>query len=127
VSTASVTDGLGGRSARLRTAATRDEALARTGGMPSGPVPASSAFRDSRLLEGHGAVTDGAHARRLFVVTAAQFRDEKWERAALRGTGALLVLGYITEADWRFQVNADDSLDTGRLGVPIDAHAARFR
>ncbi|WP_328498004.1 hypothetical protein OHS59_38845 [Streptomyces sp. NBC_00414] len=99
-----VTDGLGSRSARLRTAATREEALADEDGMPAG----------------------GTHARRLFVVTAAQFRDESWGNAPLRETDALLVLGWITDAEWHVGVNADGSLDTGRLGVLVDTHTARF-
>ncbi|KPI28388.1 hypothetical protein OV320_4849 [Actinobacteria bacterium OV320] len=37
------------------------------------------------------------------------------------------MLGYVgDDADWDFHVNADGSLDTGRLGLPIDTHAARL-
>jgi hypothetical protein len=105
----SVTDGLGARSARLHTAATREEALART----------------SQRTKG-GDLVGGTHARRLFVVTAAQFRDERWVDAPLRDTDALLVLGWITDAQWHVEVKADGSLDTGRLGVLVDTHTARF-
>ncbi|MFJ2264550.1 hypothetical protein ACIOKD_40875 [Streptomyces sp. NPDC087844] len=104
-----VTDGLGTRSARLYPAATREEALAHKDGGTS-----------------EGATAGGTHARRLFVVTAAQFRDERWTNAPLRETDALLVLGWITDAEWHIGVNTDGSLDTGRLGVLVDTHTARF-
>ncbi|NSL43253.1 hypothetical protein [Streptomyces sp. 8P21H-1] len=107
-----VTEGLEVRSPRLRTAADREEALAHEGGTPPGTVPSASA--------------PGTYARRLFVVTAAQFRDERWADAPLRPTDALLVLGYITDAAWHIGVNTDGSLDTGRLGVLIDTHTARL-
>ncbi|TQJ47290.1 transmembrane domain-containing protein [Streptomyces sp. NBC_00080] len=124
--TASVTDGLGARSARLRAAATRDEALACRDSVPTGADRRSPALQTSPP-DSTARVTAWTHARRLFVVTAAQFRDENWRDAALRGTDALLVLGYVgDDADWNFHVNADGSLDTGRLGLPIDTHAARL-
>ncbi|MGW0876163.1 hypothetical protein ACWD3Z_37620 [Streptomyces sp. NPDC002740] len=123
--TASVTDGLGARSARLRTAATRDEALACQDNMPWGPDRRSPGLQTVRQ-DSIALVAAKAHARRLFVVTAAQFRDDQWRDAAMRDTDALLVLGYIVGADWNFQVNADGSLDTGRLGLPVDTHAARL-
>ncbi|WP_404192081.1 hypothetical protein [Streptomyces tauricus] len=104
-----VTDGLGARSARLYPAATRKEALAHEDGGTAA-----------------GATAGGTHARRLFVVTAAQFRDERWSDAPLRETDALLVLGWITDAQWHIGVNTDGSLDTGRLGVLVDTHTARF-
>ncbi|MEU5697447.1 hypothetical protein [Streptomyces aurantiacus] len=108
--TPSVTDGLGARSARLHTAATREKALAHT----------------SHTSQTSQSVAGGTHVRRLFVVTAAQFRDERWADAPLRDTDALLVLGWITDAEWHVGVNADGSLDTGRLGVLVDTHTARF-
>ncbi|MFD6288476.1 hypothetical protein [Streptomyces sp. NPDC060205] len=104
-----VTDGLGARSARLYPAATRKEALAHR------EAPAD---KDSGRSVGA--------SRRLFVVTAAQFRDERWADAPLRETDALLVLGWITDAEWHIAVNTDGSLDTGRLGVLVDTHTARF-
>ncbi|PSM38027.1 hypothetical protein C6Y14_38735 [Streptomyces dioscori] len=104
-----VTDGLGTRSARLYPAATRKEALAHK------EAPAD---KDSGRSAGA--------SRRLFVVTAAQFRDERWADAPLRETDALLVLGWITDAEWHIAVHTDGSLDTGRLGVPVDTHTARF-
>lgn len=119
--TPSVTDGLGARSARLHTAATREEALAHT----SPPSQSSQASLSSQWSKGRG-VAGGTHARRLFVVTAAQFRDERWADAPLRDTDALLVLGWITDAEWHVGVNADGSLDTGRLGVLVDTHTARL-
>ncbi|KQX64215.1 MULTISPECIES: hypothetical protein [unclassified Streptomyces] len=123
--TPSVTDGLGARSARLRAAATRDEALACRESLPTGSDRRSPAPQTSQP-DSVARVAAWTHARRLFVVTAAQFRDENWRDAALSGTDALLVLGYIGDADWNFQVNADGSMDTGRLGLPIDTHAARL-
>ncbi|MFD9323512.1 hypothetical protein ACFWDQ_38710 [Streptomyces sp. NPDC060053] len=123
--TPSITDGLGARSPRLRTAATRDEALACQDSMAWGSDRRSSALQTVRQ-DSVALVTAKAHARRLFVVTAAQFRDDQWRDAALRDTDALLVLGYIVGADWNFQVNGDGSLDTGRLGLPVDTHAARL-
>ncbi|MDR6975131.1 hypothetical protein J2X68_001815 [Streptomyces sp. 3330] len=123
--TASVTDGLGARSARLRTAVTRDEALACRDHVPSGSGRRSSAPHPSQA-DSVALVAARTHARRLFVVTAAQYRDENWRDAALHDTDALLVLGYIGDADWNFQVNADGSLDTGRLGLPVDTHTARL-
>ncbi|MFF4731585.1 hypothetical protein ACFY3M_41035 [Streptomyces mirabilis] len=57
-------------------------------------------------------------------MTAAQFRNERWRDTPLRGTDTILVLGYVPNADWQLQINADGSLDTGRLGLPIDAHTA---
>ncbi|MCX4759950.1 hypothetical protein OG562_02860 [Streptomyces sp. NBC_01275] len=126
--TASVTEGLGvgARPARLHTAATRNEALTSGDAEPTGPVPAASAssFRTLHLSREGGVAASATHTRRLFVVTAAQFRDERWKDTLLRRTDALLVLGYIPDADWHFKVNADGSLDTGRLGVPIDTHTA---
>ncbi|MGC5568020.1 hypothetical protein ACPYPG_34980 [Streptomyces sp. FR-108] len=104
-----VTDGLGSRSARLYPAATRKEALA---------------HEDTGTSA--GATAGAAHTRRLFVVTAAQFRDERWADAPLRETDALLVLGWITDAEWQIGVHTDGSLDTGRLGVLVDTHTARF-
>lgn len=123
--TPSVTDGLGARSARLYTAATRDEALTCGDNLPSGSVPAPVS-PTLHMYKGSGAAPTGTHARRLFVVTAAQFRDERWADSPLRGTDVLLVLGYIRDAGWCFQVNADGSLDTGRLGVLIDTHTGRL-
>ncbi|MFE7032597.1 hypothetical protein ACFU9Y_19990 [Streptomyces sp. NPDC057621] len=110
-----VTDGLGARSARLYPAATRKEALAH-----------KEAPADENGGRSAGAPVGGPHARRLFVVTAAQFRDERWADAPLRETDALLVLGWITDAEWHIAVNTDGSLDTGRLGVLVDTHTARF-
>ncbi|MFJ8938897.1 hypothetical protein ACIRL0_24785 [Streptomyces sp. NPDC102365] len=104
-----VTDGLGSRSARLYPAATRKEALAHE---DTGTSAAATA--------------GAARTRRLFVVTAAQFRDERWADAPLRETDALLVLGWITDAEWQIGVHTDGSLDTGRLGVLVDTHTARF-
>ncbi|MCX4231383.1 hypothetical protein [Streptomyces ortus] len=104
-----VTDGLGSRSARLYPAATRKEALA---------------HEDTGTSA--GATAGAARTRRLFVVTAAQFRDERWADAPLRETDALLVLGWITDAEWQIGVHTDGSLDTGRLGVLVDTHTARF-
>ncbi|MEU9185635.1 hypothetical protein AB0D14_13965 [Streptomyces sp. NPDC048484] len=142
--TPSVTDGLGTRSARLHTAATRKEALDHEDGVPSGAapsgaapsgaalsgiVPSAPAFQTSQTSQRYrnrGAAAGGTHARRLFVVTAAQYRDERWGNAPLRETDALLVLGWITDAEWHLGVNADGSLDTGRLGVLVDTHTARF-
>ncbi|MEU5344935.1 hypothetical protein AB0H18_29595 [Streptomyces sp. NPDC020766] len=124
--TPSVTDGLGRSSARLYTAATRTEALTRGGGKSSGTAPASPAFRTLHMHRDSGTATQRNHARRLFVVTAAQFRNERWGDSPLRGTDALLVLGYIPDADWHIKVNPDGSLDTGRVGLPVDTHTARL-
>ncbi|MFF3487942.1 hypothetical protein ACFYXC_32355 [Streptomyces sp. NPDC002701] len=135
--TPSVTDGLGVRSARLHTAANRKEALAYEGGRPSSPdvhtsQPMSQSMSKptsqpvSQWNKDRSVAAAGTYARRLFVVTAAQFRDERWVDAPLRPTDALLVLGYITDAVWHLAVNVDGSLDTARLGVPIDTHLARF-
>ncbi|MFI6936843.1 hypothetical protein [Streptomyces sp. NPDC050287] len=106
--TPSVTEGLGTRSARLRTAATRDVALSHTDDAPPAPAPADAA-------------TD---TRRLFVVTAAQFRDGSWENAVIPTTDALLVLGHIPDPAHHLEINPDGSLNTGRLSLPIDAHTA---
>ncbi|MER5427914.1 hypothetical protein [Streptomyces sp. NPDC002588] len=122
----SVTDGLDTRSARLHTAPTRGEALTRGDSARPGADTGASAHRTLhfRTGGGGGAASTGTHARRLFVVTAAQFRDERWSDTPLRESDALLVLGYVPDADWRFEVNADGSLDTGRLGLPVDRHTA---
>ncbi|MFC4502874.1 MULTISPECIES: hypothetical protein [Streptomyces] len=122
----SVTDGLGARSPRLHTADTQGEALTCGPSEPSGPVPPASAFQTRHIRHDRATVATGSPSRRLFVVTAAQFRNEKWRDTPLRGTDTLLVLGYIPHADWQFQINADGSLDTGRLGLPIDTHTACF-
>jgi hypothetical protein len=119
----SVTEGLRARSARLHSAATRDGALAHGAARAPEPASASSASRrHSRARTTGGPATTDSHTRRLFVVTAAQFRDENWSDAPLRGTDALLVLGYVPDAGWTFHVNADGSLHTGRLGLQIDTH-----
>jgi hypothetical protein len=122
----SVTDGLAVRSARLHTAPTRDAALLCAEDLPPAPASASSASRrTSRLLPGgRGPATAGTDTRRLFVVTAAEFRDGKWAETPLRGTDALLILGHVPDAAWNFHVNTDGSLDTGRLGLRIDTHTA---
>ncbi|MEU2744316.1 hypothetical protein ABZ656_56195, partial [Streptomyces sp. NPDC007095] len=119
-----VTDGLRARSPRLHTAATQGEALTRGPAEPSGPVASASAFRTPHSRHDRATAATGSHFRRLFVVTAAQFRNERWRDTPLRGTDRLLVLGYIPDADWQLQINADGSLDTGRLGLTIDAHTA---
>ncbi|MFJ5306722.1 hypothetical protein [Streptomyces sp. NPDC088350] len=124
--TPSVTDGLGARSTRLHTAATRGEALAVGENTSPGGGRGQSALQTlhrGRDREGANART---HARRLFVVTAAQYRNERWGDTPLRGTDALLVLGYIPALEWNFQVRPDGSLKTGRLGVLIDTHTARL-
>ena len=125
-----VTEGLEIRSSRLHTAADRQEALAHDRGLPSGAGPSAPGARTpQRNNKDRGGAAVGAaetYARRLFVVTAAQFRDERWADAPLRGTDVLLVLGYITDAAWHLGVNTDGSLDTGRLGVAIDTHTARL-
>ncbi|MFD4557979.1 hypothetical protein ACFWP5_27310 [Streptomyces sp. NPDC058469] len=122
--TPSVTDGLSARSARLHTAVTRGEALAVGENKSSAGGHGASALQTLLLGGDSGAAGAGTHARRLFVVTAAQYRNERWGDTPLRGTDALLVLGYIPALEWNFQVRADGSLNTGRLGVLIDTHAA---
>ncbi|KAA0927037.1 hypothetical protein [Streptomyces apricus] len=119
--TPSVTDGVVTRSPRLRTAATREEALTHDENDKSDRNDGNGA-----MDRGKNADAAGTYGRRLFVVTAAQFRDERWADAPLRATDVLLVLGYITDAVWHLAVNTDGSLDTGRLGVPVDTHTARF-
>ncbi|MFJ9248530.1 hypothetical protein [Streptomyces sp. NPDC101776] len=125
--TPSVTDGLGARSARLHTAATRGEALA-VGKNTSSPGQGggASALQTLHMGRDRGAANARTHARRLFVVTAAQYRDERWGDTPLRGTDALLVLGYIPALEWNLQAQPDGSLLTGRLGVPVDTHAAHL-
>lgn len=124
--TPSVTDGLGARSARLHTAATRGEALAVGENKLPGQRRGPSALETLHMGRDRGAANSGSHARRLFVVTAAQYRNERWGDTPLRGTDALLVLGYIPALEWNLQVKPDGSLLTGRLGVPVDTHAARL-
>ncbi|WP_043664926.1 hypothetical protein [Streptomyces xylophagus] len=124
--TPSVTDGLGARSPRLHTAATRGEALAVGENTSSGGGLSQSALQTLYMGRDRGAANARTHARRLFVVTAAQYRNERWGETPLRGTDALLVLGYIPSLEWNFQVKPDGSLNTGRLGVPIDTHTARL-
>ena len=124
--TPSVTDGLGARSARLHTAATRGEALAVGESKLPGQRRGPSALETLHMGRDRSAANSGSHARRLFVVTAAQYRNERWGDTPLRGTDALLVLGYIPALEWNLQVKPDGSLLTGRLGVPVDTHAARL-
>ncbi|WP_413756003.1 hypothetical protein [Streptomyces sp. MMBL 11-3] len=125
--TPSVTDGVVTRSPRLRTAATREEALTHDENDKSGESDKNvKNVKNGSVDRGKDVNAAGTYGRRLFVVTAAQFRDERWADAPLRATDALLVLGYITDAVWHLAVNADGSLDTGRLGVPVDTHTARF-
>ena len=120
--TPSVTDGLSARSARLHTAASRGEALSVGENQVSGP----SARHTLYMGRDRAGVNAPKHARRLFVVTAAQYRNERWGETPLRGTDTLLVLGYIPALEWNLRVRADGSLDTGRLGVAIDTHTARL-
>ncbi|MGW2562714.1 hypothetical protein ACWCXB_26400 [Streptomyces sp. NPDC001514] len=128
--TADVTTGLGLQSARLRTAATLDEALAwgadatRT---PAGSRPASEEVTQVfRLIEGSSPVGVQGRAPRLFVLDAAQFPEEKHAMGGLYATDALLVLGDAPDSGWRFQVRADGSLDTGPLGLRVSPHAGRL-
>lgn len=124
--TPSVTDGLGARSARLHTAATRGEALAVGENASPGQGGGASALQTLHMGRDRGAADARTHARRLFVVTAAQYRNERWGDTPLRGTDALLVLGYIPALEWNLQVKPDGSLLTGRLGIPVDTHAAHL-
>ncbi|WP_405976203.1 hypothetical protein OG496_53160 [Streptomyces sp. NBC_00988] len=124
--TPSVTDGLGARSARLHTAASRGEALAVGENKLPGQRGGPSSLQTLHMGRDRGAANSRTHARRLFVVTAAQYRNERWGDTPLRGTDALLVLGYIPALEWNLQVKPDGALLTGRLGVPVDTHTARL-
>jgi hypothetical protein len=124
--TPSVTDGLGARSARLHTAASRGEALSVGENKSSAGGHGSSALHTLHMGRDRGAARARTPARRLFVVTAAQYRNERWGETPLRGTDTLLVLGYIPTLEWNLRVKADGSLDPGRPGVPVDTHTARL-
>ncbi|MFJ4827286.1 hypothetical protein ACIP5L_28875 [Streptomyces bacillaris] len=117
-------DDLGVRSARLRTAANLKEALTR--GTEEGTaftlLPADGVTEVFQLIEGDDAGPGGAPAHRLLVMDADQYaeeeRPETWSR-----TDALLLLGDVPAAAWRFAAGTDGALDTGPLGLPVDRAA----
>ncbi|MGW1049108.1 hypothetical protein ACWDBD_16085 [Streptomyces sp. NPDC001118] len=126
---AELTVGLGMHSVRLHTVATLEEAL--SNGAEPAHGAASSASADQvtqvyRLIEGSSPVGVEGRTPRLFVLDAAAYRDEKDAVDGLHAGDALLVLGDAPGCVWRFQVEADGSLDTGPLGVRVDVHAGRL-
>ncbi|WP_326683391.1 hypothetical protein OHB31_03590 [Streptomyces microflavus] len=117
-------DELGVRSARLRTAASLKEALAQ--GAEEGTaftlLPDDGVTEVFQLIEGDDAGQGGAPAHRLFVMDAAHCTEEGRPMAWSR-TDALLLLGDVPAAAWRFAAGADGALDTGPLGLRIDRAA----
>ncbi|MET7711854.1 hypothetical protein [Streptomyces sp. NPDC005407] len=127
--TAEMTLGLGLQSTRLHTVATLREALAqesadaRASAASGAASPVTQVFR---LIEGSSPVIVQGRAPRLFVLDAAQFRDEKEAMTHLNATDALLVLGDVPDYGWRFRIGDDGSLDTGPLGLRVGVHAGRL-
>ncbi|MDB1087108.1 hypothetical protein PJ985_05945 [Streptomyces sp. ACA25] len=125
-----VRNAIGVRSPRLHTAATLREAVARGSDdamVASGDEsPGTQVFQ---MIQGRAAADGSPGVPGLFVVDAEQYHEEKASPglpAPGRGpAGALLVIGDLTDAAWRFDVRSDGSLDTGALGLAVEAHAAR--
>ncbi|MER6996820.1 hypothetical protein [Streptomyces sp. NPDC000410] len=128
--TSDLTIGLGLQSARLRTAATLDEALAwgvtETAGSTASFPSAEAVTQVFRLIEGSSPVGVQGHAPRLFILEAAQFPEEQHAMKRLYAGDALIVIGDAPESGWRFQVLDDGSLDTGPLGLKVSPHAGRL-
>lgn len=126
--TVGITARLGFRSARLHTAATVREALARGAGIPAAAPSASEVTQVFRMIEGGNSPAPTANPLpRLFVVDAAQFAHERTAVTGLGAADALIVLGDTPDADWRLTVAADGSLGTGALGLRIGVHTERMR
>ncbi|MFI1397986.1 hypothetical protein [Streptomyces sp. NPDC020681] len=126
---AEMTLGLGLQSTRLHTVATLREALAQDSAdarASAASGPASPVTQVFRLIEGSSAVIVQGRAPRLFVLDAAQFRDEKEAMTHLNATDALIVLGDVPDSGWRFRIGDDGSLDTGPLGLRVGVHAGRL-
>ncbi|GAA1610290.1 hypothetical protein [Actinoplanes couchii] len=105
----------GVRPERLRTAATLAEA--QHGGREQQVARAGAGAVFQQLDDGRAAA-EPDQPRRLVVIGADQYRAESAGRAP--AGGAVLVLGEIDHAAWRFEVRPDGGLDTGALGLPID-------
>ncbi|MDI3422321.1 hypothetical protein [Streptomyces luteolus] len=115
------------RSSRLYTAASVEEALARTAGAPVAPSggAASDVTQIFRLIEGRSQVAVEGDAPHLFLVDASQLPRREGALDALRPGDAVLVLGDAPAA-WRWRAGADGTLDTGPLGLRIDRHAGHL-
>ncbi|MEV7236288.1 hypothetical protein AB0N06_20520 [Streptomyces sp. NPDC051020] len=126
--TSELTGGLGLHSARLHTVATLEEALsggesaAAAGGAPGDPAVTQIYLQ----IVGGGPVSVAGRTPRLFVLDAANFRHEQAALGRLRASDALLVIGDVADAGWRFEVTSDGALDTGPLGLKIDVHTGRM-
>ncbi|MFJ3233686.1 hypothetical protein [Streptomyces sp. NPDC086787] len=121
-----ITSGL--QSTRLHTAATLREALGRAEGASQASaefLAAAPVTQVYRLIQGRnpGALRD--RAPRLFVMAAAQYREERESVSHLAPADALLVLGDAPDSGWCFRIAADGSLDTASLGLRVGRHAGR--
>ncbi|WP_405591345.1 hypothetical protein [Streptomyces sp. NBC_01092] len=130
VATAGMTAGLGLQSARLRTAATLEEALGDAEYTSVHPVVTADddpqVTQVFRLIEGDRPVGVQGRAPRLFVMDVAQYLDEQAGVRSLYPSDALLVLGDAADFGVRFTVDIDGSVDTGPLGLRVTAHAGRL-
>lgn len=104
----------GARPERLRTASTLAEAR-HSGHQPAARSGSAQVFQ---LLDDGRAAAEPDQPRRLAVIDAEQFRAEPAD--SWRGGGAVLVIGDVEQAAWRFEVHPDGRLDTGALGLPVD-------
>ncbi|WP_250007568.1 hypothetical protein [Actinoplanes sp. M2I2] len=109
----------GARPGRLRTAPTLAEARHSGLEQPAGRAAATSVFQQ---LDDGRAAAEPDQPRRLVVIDAEQFRAESAGRPATGG--AVLVLGEVDHAAWRFEVRPDGSVDTGALGLTV--HTVRL-
>ncbi|MFG2297769.1 hypothetical protein [Streptomyces sp. NPDC048603] len=132
VATTDVTAGLGLQSARLHTVATLEEALADAAYSGTAPRVATADGDDSarltqmfRLIEGHRPLGVQGTIPHLFVMDAAQYRDEQAGTRSVRPGDALLVVGDAPDFGWRLTVLPDGRVDTGPLGIGLDVHAGR--
>jgi hypothetical protein len=134
-SAADLAGNIAARSARLHIVAAMDdvpearaERAERAESSDAGSASANpSVTQVFRLIEGRKQPIGGRLASRLFVVDAAQLRQDGASPLPDGGQAdILLVLGDTVQAGWRFEVGADGSLRTGALGLTVDTHAARL-